>query len=60
MPNLGIVCPSTGETLVSEATNSTEFPTSVSILTYTTAAYAREDASQNPNKLCLPEALSKL
>ena len=58
--NLGIVCPPAGETLVLAATNSTELPTVVTTLTYITAAYAREDASQNPNILYLPEALTEL
>lgn len=49
--SLGIVCSTSGATLVFHVTNLTYVPSGVSILEYTTAAYAVTDASQNPCKL---------
>ena len=43
-----MVCLSRGATLVLEAMKFTAFPQFASTLIYTTAAYAADEASQNP------------
>ena len=49
--SLGIVCSTSGATLVFDVTNLRYVPSGISILKYTTAAYPLTDASQTPCEL---------